>query len=286
MLYFNRRYSPLGHNGRQFMQELQVYVMEARELRGEHFEGKVKQLETKWLPMFSSDHWIGCQGSVAKLRGFTCGLWTLFHFMSVQAADSELSNDPLETLQAIHGYVKYFFGCTDCSQHFQEMATKDRIWSVPSKDDAVLWLWIAHNQVNDRLKGDHTEDPQFPKIQFPSATGCPSCRRVPVVAAAQTSNHSVDGLEWDKMEVLLFMKRIYAPQNVSRYGINDETVLPKTMEALREKRLLENVFSDMDMRMGLLLYLFCICMMILAVKLFVQRGYRKKMYSHDFMGKV
>ena len=33
---------------------------------------------------------------------------------------------------------------------------------------SVLWLWHAHNRVNFRLKGDDTEDKQFPKILFPS----------------------------------------------------------------------------------------------------------------------
>ena len=276
------RYCPLGGNGRHFLQDIKIYIMEATEINGEHFENKIKELETKWIPIYSSNRWVGCQGSASNLRGFSCGLWTLFHFLTVQAADTEIAQDPLETLQAVHGYVKYFFGCTECSDHFQQMATKQHIWSVPTKDDAILWLWDAHNKVNARLKGDLTEDPEFPKIQYPKDETCGECRRLPT-----TGNHSSnERFEWDKTEVLLFMKRIYLPQNISRFGSEDETVLPKTMEALRSKRLLENVFSDMDMRMGILLYIFCICMMIVAVKLFVRRGYRKKIYFHDFAGKV
>lgn len=282
--YILYRYSPLGQNGRNFLQELQVYVMEATSLRGEQFEKRLKELESKWKPLFSSSSWVGCLGTVKKLRGFTCGLWVLFHYMSVQAAEMDTSNDPLETLQAVLGYVKFFFGCSECSKHFQSMAVTDRIYGVASKDDAVLWLWQAHNKVNQRLKGDQTEDPQFPKIQFPSFNTCTSCRRLPI----PSSNHSgdEDGKEWDKTEVLQYLKRIYSPQNVSRFGVENESVLPKTIGSLREIRLLENVFSDMDMRLCILLYLFCIGMMILAVKLFVRRGYRKKMYSHDFLGKV
>lgn len=261
--------------------------MEATELRGELFEHKVRQLETKWTPLFSSHSWIGCQSSVPKMRGFSCGLWTLFHYMTVQASETEVSNDPLECLQAINGYVKYFFGCTDCSQHFQSMASHDRIFSVPSKDEAVLWLWAAHNKVNERLKGDvATEDPAFLKQQFPRIEVCETCRRQPLIGSTKGIDAGADGLEWNKTEVLSYLKRIYAPHNVSRWGVDDETVLPKTLEALRQKRSLENVFSDMDMRMGILLYLFCICMMVLAVKLFIRPAYRKKMYSYDFMGKV
>lgn len=252
---------------------------------------KLKELEQKYRPAFTPSRWVGCQGSKPNLRGFTCGLWTLFHYLTVQAAETKLSEDPLVTLQAIHGYVKYFFGCSDCSKHFQTMAIKDHIWSVPNKDDAVLWLWQAHNNVNLRLKNDAVSmDPEFPKIEYPSEQICLDCRR-----SGTSSNHSnvniknngSNPVHWNKTEVLMYLKRIYAPQNISHYGIdhhNNHNNINNTMDPLRQTRLFDSVFSDMDMRMGMLLYLFCICMMVLAVKLFVRRGYRKKMY--DFTGKV
>lgn len=31
--------------------------------------------------------WVGCQGSSVALRGYPCSLWTLFHVLSVQAAN-------------------------------------------------------------------------------------------------------------------------------------------------------------------------------------------------------
>lgn len=258
--------------------------MESDEINGDLYETKIKQLETKYHPIFSSDRWVGCQPSESTptLRGFTCGLWFLFHYLTVQAAESENSNDPLEVLQVVHGYVKYFFGCSDCSSHFQSMAVQKKIWNVATKDDAILWLWMAHNTVNKRLRKDVTEDPVFPKIKFPSTEMCTTCRREPL-----TSLNVNDKSEWDKNEVLMFFKRIYSPVNVSRLGVENEGTLPQTLDALREKRLLKNVFTDIDMRMGIFLYLFCIGMMIFAVKFFVRRRYyRRKMYSHDFLGKV
>ncbi|XP_037046806.1 sulfhydryl oxidase 1 [Bradysia coprophila] len=277
------RYSPLGHNGRRFLQALLEYVMETDEINGDSYEVKIKQLENQFRPVFSSDRWVGCQPSsgTPTLRGFTCGLWFLFHYLTVQAAESETSTDPLEVLHAIHGYVKYFFGCSDCSSHFQSMAVNKRIWNVQTKDDAILWLWMAHNTVNKRLRNDVTEDSIFPKIKFPSAEMCPTCRRLPL-----TSFNVNDKSEWDKNEVLEFFKRIYSPLNISRLGVENEGALPLTLEALREKRLLGNVFTDMDMRMGIFLYLFCIGVMIFTVKFFLRRRYRRKMYSHDFLGKV
>lgn len=39
-----------------------------------------------------------------------------------------------------------------------------------------MYLWHAHNLVNARLKGHETEDPEYPKFQFPPAFLCPTCR--------------------------------------------------------------------------------------------------------------
>ncbi|GBP07751.1 Sulfhydryl oxidase 1 [Eumeta japonica] len=139
------RYNPLGVAGRLMLKRLSEFASgHIHELSGEDFENKVKELDDELQPVYSSTNFVGCAGSQAGLR------------------------DPLEVLQAMHGYIKHFFGCTDCSEHFQAMALRRKIWNTSSKDDAVLWLWEAHNEVNNRLAGDATEDPKFPKIQFPS----------------------------------------------------------------------------------------------------------------------
>lgn len=243
---------------------------------------KLTELETKWHPIFSSKRWVGCQSSVTGLRGFTCGLWQLFHYLSVQAANTDQSNDPLEALHAIHGYVKHFFGCTDCSQHFQTMATKNKIWNVANKDDAILWLWSAHNEVNGRLSGDATEDPVFPKIQYPAEETCLNCRN----ANRPPEQNGSKDINWNRLEILLFFKRIYSPIHFSRLGVEDESILPEYMDSTRNKRHIGNVITDIDVRMGIFLYACCMGIIIVAVKLFLKRGYRKKLYMHDILGKV
>jgi len=75
------------------------------------------------------------------------------------------------------------------------MAREKHLSSVVRADEAVLWLWRAHNEVNERLKGAASEDPAFPKQQFPPASLCPSC-------------HS--GGKWDEKAVLDFMVRYYS----------------------------------------------------------------------------
>lgn len=157
---------------------------------------------------------------------------------------------------------------TDKFNLFQTMATKRKIWGSTTKDNTVLWLWEAHNEVNDRLKGDETEDPEFPKIQFPTKESCKSCYKEPMFLPITNK------INWDKMEVLQFLKNIYHPTNISHYGLNEEDTI--FSQKLASQRSYKGVFSNLDLTMGMLLYGFCIVMMIVAVKLFVNRGYRKK----------
>lgn len=97
-------------------------------------------------------HWVGCQGSEPHFRGFPCSLWILSHFLTVQAARHNLDHsqetaEAQEVLQAIRSYVRFFFGCRDCANHFEQMAAAS-MNRVDSLNSAVLWLWSSHNKVN------------------------------------------------------------------------------------------------------------------------------------------
>lgn len=63
--------------------------------------------------------------------------------------------DGQEVLQAMRGYVQFFFGCRDCAHHFEQMAAAS-MHHVRSPRNAVLWLWTSHNRVNARLSGKVT----------------------------------------------------------------------------------------------------------------------------------
>lgn len=60
--------------------------------------------------------------------------------------------DGQEVLQAMRNYVRFFFGCRDCADHFEQMAAAS-MHRVTSPKNAVLWLWTSHNRVNARLSG-------------------------------------------------------------------------------------------------------------------------------------
>ncbi|KAM5295162.1 sulfhydryl oxidase 1 isoform 1-T1 [Glossophaga mutica] len=152
-------------------------------------------------------NWVGCQGSEPHFRGFPCSLWVLFHFLTVQATrrnidPSQETAKAQEVLQAVRGYVRYFFGCRDCADHFEQMAAAS-MQRVANRDDAVLWLWSSHNRVNARLAGAPSEDPQFPKVQWPPRELCSPChneiRGTPV---------------WDLGNTLSFLKTHFSRSNI------------------------------------------------------------------------
>lgn len=174
------------------------------------------------------------------------------------------------------------------------MAEKNDIWKVNTKDDAVIWLWSAHNEVNRRLAGDNTEDPSFPKILYPLRDMCPQCHQQVIPIQGSTPTQDDDTPHWDTSEVLYYLRRVYSFFNLSRYGVDDESVLPEMLtgaygakaQSSGSSSTYSSAFSEMDVRMGILLYAFCMLIIVVAVKLFLQRGYRKKIYTHDFLGKI
>ncbi|KAI1725012.1 erv1 / alr family domain-containing protein [Ditylenchus destructor] len=125
--------------------------------------------------------WQHCRGSSPEFRGYTCGLWTTFHTLTVHTYMDSIKTrkvHPMRPLQAIQGWVNSFFGCQHCRNHFMKMTTETFPMNeqrVRHVHDMVMYLWRAHNIVNNRLHGDVTEDPQFLKYQFPPLFLCPSC---------------------------------------------------------------------------------------------------------------
>uniref|UniRef100_A0A8B9W444 Sulfhydryl oxidase n=1 Tax=Anas zonorhyncha TaxID=75864 RepID=A0A8B9W444_9AVES len=182
--------------------------------------------------------WVGCQGSRPELRGYTCSLWKLFHTLTVQAAlrpkaliNTGLEDNPQIVLQIMRRYIHHFFGCKACAQHFEEMA-KESMDSVKTLDKAVLWLWEKHNVVNNRLAGDLTEDPKFPKVQWPTPDLCPAC------------HEEIKGLHsWNEDQVLQFMKYHYNSENILYKYTESQTDASETelgdMREAKDKNLLK-----------------------------------------------
>ncbi|XP_031163256.1 sulfhydryl oxidase 1 isoform X2 [Sander lucioperca] len=163
------------------------------------------------------ERWVGCQGSRPHLRRYPCGMWTLFHALTVQAKNA---GDPQEVLSAMRNYVHSFFGCRACAEHFEIMATESLV-EVNTLSSAVLWLWSRHNRVNNRLAGDLSEDPNFPKIQWPPPEMCPACHTV-----KENGEH-----KWSQEQVLLFLLSHFSSSSILTDYLEDESqILAKQRE--------------------------------------------------------
>lgn len=120
-----------------------------KQLRGEEFS---KLWHDALNGKDTNQEWVGCRGSRPNLRGYPCSLWTTFHTLTVNYAlkhPDDSSTEPDLILQAMKGFIKYFFGCAHCSNHFVDMAEDEvnPIEAVKTPKQAALWLWAAHNKV-------------------------------------------------------------------------------------------------------------------------------------------
>lgn len=49
--------------------------------------------------------------------GYTCGLWMMFHYLTIQGevfSQNQYNISALETMQTIHDFIEIYFGCKDC----------------------------------------------------------------------------------------------------------------------------------------------------------------------------
>ena len=125
--------------------------------------------------------------SYVRCEDYTCGLWQTFHAMSVTTGEGIMSGK--EMLSTLHGWVENHFSCDVCRTHFLTFfkpgafvgTGKRKMFTakIDSNSDFALWLWQAHNAVNERLGKEEAESgdakPDRPKIYFPSIKECPTC---------------------------------------------------------------------------------------------------------------
>lgn len=152
-------------------------------------------------------------------RGYTCGLWSLFHAAAANlppatgAAATEKEGQKEEPAgqlwaSAVRGWVRHFFTCFECAAHFEAMASAEQggASAVRTRDEASLWAWRAHNRVNARLSEEEKKgmgssgDGVHAKVQWPPASLCPRCPR-----------KSIEGEDdgWYEAEVLAFLREYY-----------------------------------------------------------------------------
>lgn len=160
--------------------------------------------------------------------GYTCGLWQLFHIMSIGivewnqlvpiASSEDLILPPMGVADALRNYISDFFGCDDCRTHFlkeYDACHHDRCNRLidhragGTRSDWIelpLWLFEMHNGVNSRLRneriadyqdnnGGNKEETTEQDVLWPPKEKCPRC-------------WLSDG-RWDEQMVYLYMRLEY-----------------------------------------------------------------------------
>mmetsp|Transcript_13550 Transcript_13550/g.22449 ORF Transcript_13550/g.22449 Transcript_13550/m.22449 type:complete len:947 (+) Transcript_13550:96-2936(+) len=112
------------------------------------------------------------------MGGFSCGMWKLFHIVSLGVAEHHGGSNliesglahagtrtfsPADAADVIREYMAHFFGCDDCRVHFLAQYDScafrrcDRLADDASSATAddwkqlALWMWEVHNDVNIRV---------------------------------------------------------------------------------------------------------------------------------------
>jgi len=160
--------------------------------------------------------WTSFCKTKSEAQGYTCGLWQLFHVVTVGVeernknlpADRRISS--FTAAFAIRNFVEEFFQCSECVAHFVELF--DSCWNEwcidleeQNWENAALWIWDTHNNVNVRLmkedaerNGDNVTKSDERMAQWPSRKECREC-------------WNEDG-SYDRDKVYNFLKDTYWPK--------------------------------------------------------------------------
>ncbi|CAD6185386.1 unnamed protein product [Caenorhabditis auriculariae] len=175
-----KKYAPGTTPMRRLFYRLDEWLQLQSTVTSDAWTSKVDEIQQSLgNPLPKEIYWISCGGSKPNLRGYTCGLWTLAHTVSAEAYKSEKDNvafkPVIDVLEPFRAFIFHFLSCSECAQNFTKEAEKHQLHLVTRAEDVYAWLWKVHNFVNARLSGSPSDDPAYPKQQFPPKSICPTC---------------------------------------------------------------------------------------------------------------
>ncbi|GMT02928.1 hypothetical protein PENTCL1PPCAC_25102, partial [Pristionchus entomophagus] len=174
------KYAPGRTPTRRLLYRLSEWIQTRHAVTADDWVAQVASLQIELgNPLPSEISWLACRGSKPNLRGYTCGLWTLAHAITVEAHKQEKNNASFSAVSSVlspfRHFIVRFLSCGECAANFAKEAEKHNLEAVGKSDDMVLWLWNTHNSVNTRLAGAPAEDPAHPKRTFPPREICRQC---------------------------------------------------------------------------------------------------------------
>ena len=184
-----------------------------------------------------------CTHGLRRSSGFSCGLWKLFHVVSVGVAEqrgglnlresgmvgsSTRLFSPIEAADTISSFIENFFSCKSCAKHFVEHYENcdnnrrcDRLTediedaSTADWKELPLWLWEVHNEVSIHVV--HQQVERNNKMLIAGAGNVKATRRATMTEQVQAIWPNVetcilcfkDDGTWDEPEVFRLLEKSY-----------------------------------------------------------------------------
>lgn len=153
------------------------------------------------LPPPPTKHWSDSCTKGTPGMGYTCGLWSLFHIITVGVVEwnmmlgeeqAEMVLSPLDSANTLRDFIANFFGCEVCRTNFlasYDDCAFERCNRLTENDldyehwiQLPVWLYDTHNGVNMRLmreaaerEGHELSHKDEINSQWPSQANCPKC---------------------------------------------------------------------------------------------------------------
>jgi hypothetical protein len=188
-------------------------------------------------------------------QGYTCGLWSLLHAVTVGLVNYNFDANenrriaPKDAAKTIRDYLDHFFHCSECRINFLKMydtcgynhcarlveSTKGTIpTQLPSWIELPMWLFEVHNGVNVRLMkekagrmGITPSKEDETNALWPPKTECLAC---------WNTKGRTDKQPWNTTNVYKWLQLEYGQKNSDTAKIRKELTAMAEIVQKKEKR--------------------------------------------------
>lgn len=247
-----------------FPPETQVHDL-AEDLRLEYSSVSKSEKELLNVVERHIDLWKGITWSTrcsAQAKGgFSCGLWSLLHILSIGVAERHMSVmgdvDRVSVThagQVLRSFIDMFFiGCDSCRESwvelFDEACGRSASPGSGKGDDwrsLAIWIWEVHNGISilrqqSSGRSYHLEPSRMASssLLWPSKDDCPKCWQ----SLTDDTGLLMNMDSYDRDELYIHLKKIYWPDGVHNNRLIVLNRWSKAKRALNMKRLAARMAS-------------------------------------------